>query len=76
MSRSTPTRLVPRVALTRTEAAYALGMSVDFFDDHVAHELSAVRRGRLRFFPLAELERWADESAQQIRVTRQARTVA
>ena len=44
-----------RLALTRQEAAAALGVSVDAFDDHVAHELKCARRGRLRLYPLAEL---------------------
>jgi hypothetical protein len=53
---------VPRLALRKTEAAQALGMSVDFFEDHVLHELRIVRRGRLILVPIRELERWLSEN--------------
>ena len=42
-----------RLALTKAEAAYALGVSVDFFEQHVMHELRIVRRGRRRLIPVA-----------------------
>jgi excisionase family DNA binding protein len=54
---------VPRLALTKQEAAEALGVSVDFFDEHIAHELRMVRRGRRRLVPVRELERWVEEHA-------------
>jgi hypothetical protein len=55
---------VPRLALRiPDEAAEALGVSPDYFDEHVRHELRVVRRGRLVFVALAELERWLDRSA-------------
>jgi excisionase family DNA binding protein len=55
---------VPRVALRiPDEAAQALGVSPDFFDEHVRHELRVVRRGRLIFVSLAELERWLEANA-------------
>ena len=53
---------IPRLALRKTEAAQALGMSVDFFEDHVLHELRIVRRGRLILVPIRELERWLSEN--------------
>jgi hypothetical protein len=53
---------VPRLALRKTEAAQALGMSVDFFENHVLHELRIVRRGRLILVPIRELERWLGEN--------------
>ena len=53
---------IPRLALRKTEAAQALGMSVDFFEDHVLHELRIVRRGRLTLVPIRELERWLSEN--------------
>jgi len=56
----------PRLACNRTEAAHALGVSVDFFDEHVADELPCVRRGRLRLYPVAELERWLERAAERI----------
>lgn len=57
-------RMVPRVALSRQEAAVALGMSLDSFERHVQPELRLIRRGKLRLVPIAELERWAIENAE------------
>jgi len=54
---------VPRLALRREEAAAALGVSDDFFDRHVRHELRVARRGRVALYPVAELERWLEENA-------------
>jgi hypothetical protein len=34
-----------RLALSKQEAADALGVSVDFLEEHVMHELRVVRRG-------------------------------
>ena len=44
----TPIAPVPRVALTRAEAAASLGVSLDSFDRHIQPELRIIRRGRLR----------------------------
>ena len=52
-----------RMALTKAEAAFTLGVSVDFFERHVMHDLRIVRRGRRRLIPTPELERWLDASA-------------
>jgi hypothetical protein len=57
---ATPPR---RLALTRAEAAEALGVSVDFLDEHVLPELRVVRRGRRRLIAVKELQRWLDENA-------------
>jgi hypothetical protein len=54
---------VPRLALTRQEAAKALGMGVTSFEQYVQPNVRAVRRGKLRLFPVRELERWLDENA-------------
>ena len=54
---------IPRLALSKVEAAQALGVSVDFFDEHIAHELRMVRRGRRRLVPVHELEQWVDRHA-------------
>ncbi|MEK6271388.1 MAG: helix-turn-helix domain-containing protein [Actinomycetota bacterium] len=59
---------VPRIALTREEAARSLGMSVDSFERHVQGEVRLVRRGRLRLVPVAELERWAERNAEGVGV--------
>ena len=52
-----------RLALSKSEAAEALGVSVDFLEEHVMHELRVVRCGRRRLIPVAELERWLEEHA-------------
>ena len=47
------------IALTKPQAAAALGVSVDSFERHIAPDLKVIRRGRLRLYAVAELERWA-----------------
>lgn len=56
---------IPRVALTRAEAAAAIGMSLDSFERHVQPELRLIRRGSMRLVPVSELERWADDAAER-----------
>ena len=56
---------VPRLALSRSEAADALGVSVDFLEQHVLHDLRMVRRGRRCLIPLAELQRWIENNAHR-----------
>jgi excisionase family DNA binding protein len=53
----------PKLALSPVEAAAALGVSRDFFDEHVLPELRVVRRGRKVLVAVAELERWLQRSA-------------
>lgn len=57
---------IPRFALTRAEAAEALGYSLDHFEKHVQHEVRVIRRGRRIVIPVAELERWVAENAERI----------
>jgi excisionase family DNA binding protein len=52
-----------RLALSKAEAAEALGISVDHLERHVLPELRVVRSGRLRLVPVAELEQWVAENA-------------
>jgi excisionase family DNA binding protein len=52
-----------RLALSKHEAADALGVSVDYLEQHVMHEVRVVRRGRRRLIPIRELERWLDQNA-------------
>ena len=59
------TTSIPRIALTPTEAAAAIGVGPDFFDANVAPELRLIRRGRKRLVPVAELERWRAENASR-----------
>ena len=54
-----------RLALSKAEAAAALGVSVDFFEDHVMHQLRIVRLGRRRLIPVDELVRWLDHNASR-----------
>lgn len=54
-----------RLALTRTEAAEALGISLDSFERYVQGEVRLVRRGRIRLVPVGELERWVAENAER-----------
>jgi excisionase family DNA binding protein len=55
---------LPRLSISPDEAAAMLGVSRDFFDEHVKPELRIVRRGsKTILVPMAELERWLDTSA-------------
>jgi hypothetical protein len=55
-----------RLALTRDEAAAAIGMSRDSFERHVLPNLRVIRAGRLRLVPVVELERWIAENAARL----------
>ena len=52
-----------RLALSKAQAAEALGVSVDFLERHVMPELRVVRRGGRRLIPISELDRWLDANA-------------
>ena len=54
-----PTAPVPRVALTREEAAAALGVSLSHFERHVQPQLRLIYSGSARLVPVHELETWA-----------------
>lgn len=56
-------RSVPRLLLSRAEAAEALGMSVRNFDRHVRDHVPVAYIGDLRFYPLSGLQAWIDEHA-------------
>ena len=56
-------RRVPRVLLSKQEAAESLGMSVRHFEKHVQRDLPVVYSGSLRLFPIRALERWADDQS-------------
>jgi hypothetical protein len=57
---------VTPIALTRPAAAAALGISTDSFDRYVRAEVRCIRRGSMRLYPVAELQRWADENAERL----------
>jgi hypothetical protein len=48
------------------EAPHALGVSHDFFREHIASELRWVRRGRKKLVAVSELERWLEENAARV----------
>ena len=58
-----PTAPVPRVSLTRDEAAASLGVSPAHFKRHVQPNLRVIRSGSCRLFLISELQRWAQENA-------------
>jgi len=63
VSRNARIQPLPRLALSKQEAAESLGVSPDFFDEWVAPELRMVRKGRRRLIPIRELERWLEKHA-------------
>lgn len=58
--------LVERIALRPEEAAAALGVSRDLFDEKIASELRVIRRGRLKLYTVREIERWAEANAERV----------
>jgi hypothetical protein len=58
--------MTPRLALTRAEAAAALGMSLDSFERYVQTDVRMIRRGRMRLVPVRELERWLEMNAARV----------
>lgn len=56
---------IPRFALTPAEAAAAIGVGPDFFDQNVAPHLRLIRRGRKRLVPVRELEKWVIENSDE-----------
>jgi excisionase family DNA binding protein len=55
---------LPRLCVKPEEAAQMLGVSRDYFDEHVKSELRIVRRGsRTILIPVAELVRWVEGNA-------------
>jgi hypothetical protein len=61
-----PDRTGPRLALDVAESCQALGVSWDFWTQHVAPEVRIVRRGRRKLIAVAELERWLEENAHAV----------
>lgn len=55
---------VPRIVLSRAEAAEALGMSLTSFEQYVQPEIKLIRRGRLGLVTVAELTAWAERAAE------------
>ena len=72
MSQTSRQHGIPRLALRVEEAAAALGVSDDFYRDHVAAELRTVRKGRLRLVAVTEIQRWLDANGEVLFDDRQA----
>ena len=54
--------VVPRIAVGAEDAAAALGLSRDTFDEYVAPHVRVIRVGRRKLYRLTELNRWAEAS--------------
>jgi hypothetical protein len=65
-STSARPRPVPRIALTRREAAESIGVGLTTFKQQVQPQLRMVRRGKVRLIPVTELERWLEENAEAV----------
>lgn len=61
-----PVEHVPRLLLTRQEAASSLGVSVDTFERRVQPFIKIVPCGQLVLVPPRELERWVASNARYI----------
>jgi hypothetical protein len=59
------TNVIPRVALSREEAARALGISLDSFERYVQPHVRIIRLGRMRLVAIAELEDWARSAGER-----------
>ena len=59
-------RQVPRLALTRQEAAESLGVSLTTFKTRIAPNLRVVREGKVRLYPVPDLQRWVEEHAERV----------
>ena len=63
MSRPRVEVAVPALALRRAEAAAALGVSLETFDEHIRPHIAAVQVGSVVTYPVAELRRFLTENA-------------
>ena len=66
MTRPTKSAPATRLTLSVEEASAALGVSRDYFDKHVIHELRVIRVGRRILVPTSELGRWIEHSAARL----------
>jgi len=69
---SHPTVVLAPIALSKPDAAAALGMSPDSFERYVMADVRCIRRGRLRLYPVEELRRWAETNAERLLPDRDA----
>jgi hypothetical protein len=61
-----PIDVTTRLAFRPSEAATAIGLSEDFFREHVQHELRWIRRGRVKLVARAEIEAWLASEAERV----------
>jgi hypothetical protein len=54
------------VAVSREDAAAALGMGITLFAEKVQPELGVIRMGAKVLIPTAELQRWVEEHAKKV----------
>jgi hypothetical protein len=55
---------LPRLCVKPDEAARMLGVSRDYFDEHIKPEIRIIRHGaRIVLVPIAELVRWVERNA-------------
>ena len=47
------------------QAATLLGVSRDYFDDHIRADLKLIRRGQLVLVPRSEIEKWLEQNAER-----------
>jgi len=59
-------RTVPRLALTREEAAQSLGVGLTTFKTRIAPELKVVREGTVRLYAVSELKRWLETRGERV----------
>lgn len=59
-------REVPRLALTRAEAAESLGVGLRTFARSIQPELPVVRRGAIRLIPVAAIESWLTANSTRL----------
>jgi hypothetical protein len=63
---ATPKPDVPTLALKRRQAAQAVSLGVDAFDQYVKPYVRCVYVGSDRLYPVEELSRWLDEKATAV----------
>lgn len=56
---------VPRIGLSREEAAASLGMSVDSFERYVQPHVRMLWFGRMRIVPVSELQSFCERQAKR-----------
>lgn len=55
----------PVLAVQHKDAPAVLGMGKTSFEKYVVPEVTCVRRGAMRVYPVKELERWLERNADR-----------